>query len=89
MSRYIDADAVVKALYAMCLFPNCQVAERIAEAPTIDIVRCKECRWFKKWKTIGRDDGYCGYARMTQDGLQYINTNPNDYCSMGERKSDE
>ena len=63
----------------------------IKNAPTIDaveVVRCKDCRWFKKWKTIGRDDGYCGYARMTRDGLQYINTNADDFCSYGEREGE-
>lgn len=62
--------------------------EMINDEPTIDaveVVRCKDCRWYKKWKTIGRDDGYCGYARMTRDGLQYINTNADDFCSYGER----
>ena len=57
----------------------------IIKDSTFDIVWCKECRWYKKWKTIGRDDGYCEYARMTQDGLQYINANPDDFCSYGER----
>lgn len=71
---------------------NDAIDDVIEYAPTIDaveVVRCKDCRWYKKWKTIGRDDGYCGYARMTRDGLQYINTNDNNFCSYGERKSDE
>lgn len=56
---------------------------------TGEVVRCRECRWYKKREIIGRDDGYCKYTRMTQDGLQYINANPDDFCSYGERRTDE
>ena len=52
--------------------------------PHIDIVFCKECKWFKKWEVTGRTDGHCGYVRMTRDGLQHINTNADDFCSYGE-----
>lgn len=86
MSRYIDADALM-ATYAKHEFCSDMgdAMEILDHAPSIDIVFCKECRWYKKWKTIGRDDGYCEYARMTQDGLQYVNANPDDFCSYGER----
>ena len=51
----------------------------IFDAPSIDIVRCKECRY---WNTKGCRDGVgeCEWA--------YYMTKPNDYCSYGEREGE-
>ena len=89
MSRYIDAEWLLNFFEPYpddYHTPLGTLRACVDDAPSIDIVRCKECRWYKKWKTIGRDDGYCEYARNTQDGLQYINVNPDDFCSYGERR---
>ena len=50
----------------------------IDEQPTIDIVRCKECRWAKAngtYQWCGRLDST---ARITAD----------DFCSYGEREDE-
>ena len=50
----------------------------IDEQPTIDIVRCKECRWAKAngtYQWCGRLDST---AQITAD----------DFCSYGERESE-
>ena len=51
----------------------------VLDAPSIDIVRCAECKWAKAngtYQWCGRLDST---ARITAD----------DFCSYGERKSDE
>ena len=45
----------------------------MADAPSIDIVRCAEC--------IERDDDWCMYWQNV--------INPDDFCSYGERKESE
>lgn len=55
MSRYIDADALVNKLYSTkreLLTLDSDAARGIGlaikainDAPSIDIVRCKECKW--------------------------------------------
>ena len=83
MSRYIDADKVIQILNdSMCTFPDCYVAENIEQLPTIDIVRCKECRWWLK--NLTEDDEDEAYLHCPiEDG------SADDFCSYGERKESE
>ena len=53
---------------------------QIDEAPSIDIVRCKECIWRDK---DNQGEGYCTYVK----GLADINDE--SFCSWGERKESE
>ena len=67
MSRYIDYDAIDyrndKLHDKTDEFLNGVVymAERIEEAPSIDIVRCKECKHREEYpcKVYHDDDWYC------------------------------
>ena len=68
MSRYIDADEAEKLLRAGCAYA-------IWELPSIDIVRCAECKW--EWTKK------CPPHRM---GLIH---DSDDFCSYGERKESE
>lgn len=72
MSRYIDADE-----FEMLI--DLHGAYSIKDVPYIDLVRCKECRY---WNTKGCRDGVgeCEWA--------YYMTKPNDYCSYGEREGE-
>ena len=78
MSRYIDADALDKRRidyivdgYADSADDMAEWGMAIIEAPSIDIVRCKECR--------RRNTADCRIwiGIITQD---------NDFCSYGERE---
>lgn len=76
MSRWIDADAV-KNIIRSGVSTDTEadqeyVCERIDEAPSIDIVRCKEC--------TERDDDWCMYFGNI--------INPDDFCSYGEREGE-
>lgn len=93
MSRYIDADAVITAIaefnkyedeleypYASDDLEEYKDDARllIEDAPSIEIVRCKECKWSKAngtYQWCGRLDST---ARITAD----------DFCSYGERKGE-
>lgn len=78
MSRYIDSIW----LYENFKEQAPQFAEKLKDlilvAPSVDIVRCGECKhWIDDRK--GEDDmGTCG--------LTHYFTNANDFCSYGEPK---
>ena len=83
MSRYIDIGKVLKELHLnhkdVIYIDKNECAKRIEKIPSIDIVFCKECK-------------HCEYADMKvhlwcnrQERYMYAD----DYCSYGERKSDE
>ena len=73
MSRYIDvSDLSIPSdendYDELVAFAD-KVAEMITDAPSIDIVFCKEC--------IERDDDWCMYWQNVVDAY--------DFCSYGER----
>lgn len=71
MSRYIDADALIESIkntadlggwIGEALYQIKQVAIKyIGSAPSIDIVRCKECKHREEYpcKVYHDDDWYC------------------------------
>lgn len=64
-------------------------ADDIENAPTVDdveVVRCKDCKYYYKDKIKGF---ICRHPELDYDIECYdhwINTNPDDFCSYGERK---
>ena len=66
MSRWIDADALK--------IPSEEIIAKmiINSAPSIDIVRCKEC--------VEYDDEWCMYWQNVVDAY--------DFCSYGEREGE-
>ena len=85
--RLVDAD-VLKEEYTMATIRYSGgimerpvvVLEAVDEAPSVDIVRCRECKWFDK-DNLG--DTYCTWSKGLCDAK------PDDFCSYGERKSDD
>ena len=87
MSRYIDVNMLIKKYIDTDIkkFSNSDVKivlenlkQNILKAPSIDIVRCKECKWAKAngtYQWCGRLDST---ARITAD----------DFCSYGEREGE-
>ena len=74
----IDADALIKEIKMDIEDDGLQekmVFYRINEAPSIDIVRCKECKYYV--------NGQC----WKSDGLDKLDGNvaDDDFCSRGER----
>ena len=76
MSRYIDADKVLKELHLnhkdVIYIDKHECAKRIEKIKGIDIVRCKECKHYEA------DWCYWNDKEITAD----------DYCSYGEREDE-
>ena len=83
MSRYIEADKVLKELRLnhkdVIYIDKKDTARRIEKIQGIDIVQCKEC----KYERDGEEFMWCEHPR----GLDSI-VKPDDYCSYGERKEE-
>ena len=87
MSRYIDADALIKEnAYASDMWdrgtqsfdlPIVEVSD-IENAPSIDIVRCKECV-----KRMREDCPMCNGCKLDR-----VPTEDDDFCSYGEREGE-
>lgn len=70
MSRYIDAEWLIKESMPLDFSVQKWVNEvQIMTAPSIDIVRCKECKRFG-------DEGWCFWRDVA--------IKPDDFCSYGE-----
>ena len=89
MSRYIDADALTKEIkqdIADNGLTERYVFYRINDAPSIDIVRCKECKYWKgdgvfTLNALGEEEKLCKW--WSKFGT--IRTAETDFCSYGER----
>lgn len=85
MSEYIDKKALLdeicrdnceRSYDGTC--HNCRTTETIADFPAADVqqvVRCKDCRW-----------GQMDDIGIMHCHKHHIHTNPDDFCSYGERK---
>lgn len=77
--RLIDADAFLKEYCEPYPHIYKAMSRAMAEAPSIDIVRCKECRWGKPYSDKQLECDALGLG-----GLKF----PDDFCSYGERKGE-
>ena len=77
MSRYVKADMIGCPCGYCEGYKECQ--EEVDEAPSIDIVRCGECKYWHK----NRKEG---------DGMNVFDVcydfQADDFCSYGERKGE-
>ena len=89
--RLIDADRALEIVYEHGIaHPNAYYLTNYAmailqEAPTVDaveVVRCRNCK-YGDWDSKSDDAMVC---MRTKDGFW---RSENDFCSYGERKSDE
>ena len=93
MSRYIDADALVIDYYDDYEtkddeYTYAYVSEyQIYTAPSIDIVRCKECKYAHM--TYGGDCKYCDMWKDDDDSCIELYLDGDFYCAYGERKESE
>ena len=91
MSRYIDADAIKdkawKAESEACFYALEDVVSvtDIDEAPSIDIVRCKECKYFID--NLTENDTDETYDACRWDWKRCI-PKADDFCSYGEREGE-
>jgi hypothetical protein len=83
MRRLIDADKLFDAMEETEWYNNAdrdEIAERlIMDAPSIDIVRCRECKWYD-------GKGHCKLRYGSLGVFEDVRTD--DFCSYGERSSE-
>ena len=96
--RLIDADALREEHCEDCnpdirrdckSDPICASMMWVHEAPTIDavpVVRCAECKY---WLCVEDGFGDCTNRRFHLDGCADPSMKMDDFCSCGERRSDE
>ncbi len=76
MSKYIEADAVEKAICKRVYAVEVEdILAEMANAPSIDIVRCKDC---KHWTKGDEVYGICNRCTNTRQ------MRLDDFCSRGE-----
>ena len=86
MSRYIDAEWL-KAFFEADkgkdrMTPIDSLLALINDAPTIDIVRCGECKHWRAYETWSVCELWTG------DPYEAADTNADDFCSDGEREGE-
>lgn len=86
MSRYIDADAMKEwldeYLSVFKKYDKGTIKGFVDHAPTIDIVRCKECKYYDKFPTWSACTCWSG------DPYEQASVNDDDFCSYGCRKEE-
>lgn len=97
MSRYIDADAVIDEMSEKHR-PNFHEDLKsyhmwimwywaLKNAPSIDIVRCKECKWCYK-DTDALTSQTVLICQRYNDEDRWARVNFDDFCSYGEREGE-
>lgn len=92
MGIYIDREEAIKCLDGNVLITRQSEAEAVREyfemvikrlenLPTIDLVRCGECKWC--------DDKGKGRALICTNPYIDMDIHPLDFCSYGERRADD
>lgn len=60
-----------------------EIKMEIDESPTINVVRCKDCKHYRAVFSLDKEDGMrCIREKYTKE------RKPNDFCSYGERRVD-
>ena len=80
MSRYIDAEAWLKNIECTNKFLD-TLKHKMTDAPSIDIVRCKECKY----------EPICNHSvqHTTHDAYSVtIGSKTVEWCSYGEREGE-
>ena len=86
MNKYIDAEALKKEIAKAPVWTALTITEKIENAPSIDIVRCKECRHREKYPCDEIEFYECNHLRLhgTKVGVK-----DDWFCADGERKESE
>lgn len=83
MSKYIKLEDALKEAKAWSMFGKDDLVSRLEKLPSIDIVLCKDCKYF-----VPRTDhtGLCGWHKSMGHN---VGVAVNDYCSFGGREEQE
>lgn len=88
MSKWINADSVINKLNSHVGFTTrpdvVRAIQIVQDEPSIDIVRCRECRYCKKKRGTFKGEPIIFY-RCEENNRD---VESDDYCSYGERSSE-
>ena len=81
MSKYINAETLIDMLNAKAVFGNViKMIDLLPPADVVKVVRCKDCKYAKKSKTVLAIPDY----RCLKTNITCLDAD--DFCSYGERK---
>lgn len=99
MARLIDADSAVKAIsrlaedmsindraVALLLALELNNEDRFPTADVVEVVRCKECKFYVEHSLFGATQGWCERLCDEFDRSMARGTENDDFCSHGEKK---
>ena len=84
MSRYIKLADALRTLADTCYLD--EIDENMQKLPSIDIVRCKECK--HAHMTYGGDCKYCDMWKDDDDFCIELYLDGDFYCAYGEREGE-
>ena len=93
--RLIDANAFLKDILTAGIgktiieYSESDIGYMIRKRPTVyavEVVRCKDCKYYCQDKINGVICRHPALDFDTECFDHWINTNPDDFCSYGERK---
>lgn len=86
MPEYIERETLIAWLENMHVSKNIinaiQNKKRFPSANVVEVVRCKDCKYYKK-SFAGEHSNYCDCHTVTSFDKFFCK--PNDFCSCGER----
>lgn len=70
MNKYVSLEDVAKMALSMMSISNTEWVQALQGLPTINIVRCKNCKWWTKGcmrlEPTGSND-FCSYGEIEDD----------------------
>ena len=87
MARYIDADALLSRLPDDLPYKASvkRVLIQAPEADVVEVVRCKDCEYWKDTSSDTVTEDHWGECRKPLGDYSYCETAEKDFCSYGER----
>ena len=76
---------MVRPIFKVCNY----LVSQLPAADVVEVVRCKDCKHYEFFKdSIGRDEGKRLCNNMFWNNEFFPETEADDFCSYGERRSD-
>ena len=84
MSRYVDVEWLIKESMPLSFSVQKWVNEvQIMTAPSIDIIKCKDCIYYEALGYDAPKDGWCNSPKLYCDGFW---VDEDDFCSDAKRE---
>ncbi len=84
MSKYINAEWLIKESMPLSFSVQKWVNEvQIMTAPSIDIIKCKECIYYEALGYDAPKDGWCNSPKLYCDGYW---VDEDDFCSDAKKE---